>query len=58
MLSGAAMNVVYAASDLESYLSSAVAVSNECPVVISKFIMDAKVKLHLYHSQLLNLPGK
>lgn len=43
VLSGAAMNVAYGDSDLEKYLSSAVAVSKEHPVVISKFIQEAKV---------------
>lgn len=43
VLSGAAMNVAYSHSDLEKYLSSAVAVSKEHPVVISKFIQEAKV---------------
>lgn len=43
MLSGAAMNVAYSHNDLEKYLSSAVAVSKEHPVVISKFIQEAKV---------------
>ena len=43
VLSGAAMNVAYAESDLEAYLGSATKVSREHPVVISKFIMDAKV---------------
>uniref|UniRef100_A0A667ZIH9 Multifunctional protein CAD n=1 Tax=Myripristis murdjan TaxID=586833 RepID=A0A667ZIH9_9TELE len=42
VLSGAAMNVAYSDSDLEKYLSSAVAVSKEHPVVISKFIQEAK----------------
>uniref|UniRef100_A0A3Q4BKN8 Multifunctional protein CAD n=1 Tax=Mola mola TaxID=94237 RepID=A0A3Q4BKN8_MOLML len=42
VLSGAAMNVAYSDSDLEKYLSSAVAVSKEYPVVISKFIQEAK----------------
>lgn len=37
------MNVAYSDSDLEKYLSSAVAVSKEQPVVISKFIQEAKV---------------
>ena len=45
VLSGAAMNVAYTDSDLEKYLSSAVAVSKEYPVVISKFIQEAKVRL-------------
>lgn len=43
VLSGAAMNVAYSDGDLEKYLSSAVAVSKEHPVVISKFIQEAKV---------------
>ncbi|XP_023285846.1 CAD protein [Seriola lalandi dorsalis] len=42
VLSGAAMNVAYSDSDLVKYLSSAVAVSKEYPVVISKFIQEAK----------------
>ncbi|XP_062406509.1 CAD protein isoform X1 [Sardina pilchardus] len=42
VLSGAAMNVAYSDRDLEKYLSSAVAVSKEHPVVISKFIQEAK----------------
>uniref|UniRef100_A0A672S9L6 CAD protein-like n=1 Tax=Sinocyclocheilus grahami TaxID=75366 RepID=A0A672S9L6_SINGR len=42
VLSGAAMNVAYADSDLEKYLNNAVAVSKEHPVVISKFIQEAK----------------
>lgn len=43
MLSGAAMNVAYTDGDLERFLSSAAAVSKEHPVVISKFIQEAKV---------------
>ena len=43
MLSGAAMNVAYNDSDLEAFLGSAVAMSKEYPVVISKFIQEAKV---------------
>lgn len=42
VLSGAAMNVAYSNQDLEAYLKSASQVSKEHPVVISKFIMDAK----------------
>ncbi|KAJ3372469.1 hypothetical protein GGF31_001910 [Allomyces arbusculus] len=42
VLSGAAMNVVYSADDLHNYLSQAVAVSRDYPVVISKFIDEAK----------------
>lgn len=43
VLSGAAMNVAYGDTDLKKYLCSAVAVSKEYPVVISKFIQEAKV---------------
>ncbi|XP_071499632.1 multifunctional protein CAD-like [Diadema antillarum] len=42
VLSGAAMNVAHTHSDLEAFLSSAVALSKEHPVVISKFIQEAK----------------
>ena len=39
---GAAMNVAQTAEVLESYLCQATEVSKEHPVVISKFILDAK----------------
>ncbi|XP_034934748.1 CAD protein [Chelonus insularis] len=42
VLSGAAMNVAYSNQDLETYLKSASNVSKEHPVVISKFILEAK----------------
>eukprot|EP00842_Homolaphlyctis_polyrhiza_P004642 jgi/Hompol1/5179/HPOL_004237-RA len=42
VLSGAAMNVVYSQADLKSYLDMAVKVSRDYPVVISKFIEEAK----------------
>lgn len=42
VLSGAAMNVVSSSEDLENYLLQAVAVSSDYPVVISKFIEEAK----------------
>lgn len=42
VLSGIAMNVAYSDKDLEEYLNSASAVSRDYPVVISKFIKDAK----------------
>lgn len=42
VLSGVAMNVVYTHGDLSSYLNIAVKVSPEHPVVISKFIDEAK----------------
>ena len=42
VLSGAAMNTVYSQDDLESYLKQAVDVSPEHPVVISKYIENAK----------------
>ena len=43
VLSGAAMNVAHSNRDLEMYLTQASAVSKEQPVVISKFILGAKV---------------
>lgn len=42
VLSGAAMNVAHKAEDLEAYLTEASTVSPDCPVVISKFILEAK----------------
>ena len=42
ILSGAAMNVAYNESSLQQYLQAASLVSSEHPVVISKFILDAK----------------
>ncbi len=42
VLSGAAMKVAYNNHDLENYLKVASSVSKEHPVVISKFILDAK----------------
>ncbi|XP_022107145.1 CAD protein-like isoform X3 [Acanthaster planci] len=42
VLSGAAMNVAHTHHDLEAYLSEAAAVSKDHPVVISKFILEAK----------------
>jgi len=42
VLSGAAMNVVYSAEDLSSYLSQAAAVNREHPVVITKYLEGAK----------------
>lgn len=42
VLSGAAMNVAYSDRDLENYLGEATAVSKTHPVVISKFICEAK----------------
>ena len=43
VLSGAAMNVAHSHHDLETYLSEAASVSKDHPVVISKFILEAKV---------------
>lgn len=43
VLSGAAMNVVHSERDLEDYLNLASEVSKEHPVVISKFLLEAKV---------------
>jgi carbamoyl-phosphate synthase/aspartate carbamoyltransferase len=42
VLSGAAMNVVNSQNDLEAFLKLAVEVSKEFPVVITKFIEEAK----------------
>lgn len=42
VLSGAAMNVVYSADDLDNYLTQAANVSRDHPVVISKYIEEAK----------------
>ncbi|XP_058791918.1 CAD protein [Phymastichus coffea] len=42
VLSGAAMNVAHSDNDLQSYLKSAANVSKKYPVVISKFILEAK----------------
>lgn len=42
VLSGAAMNVAHSDNDLEKFLSQAIEVSKKHPVVISKFIVDAK----------------
>lgn len=42
VLSGAAMNVAHTSQDLETYLNTASYVSKEHPVVISKFILEAK----------------
>ena len=43
VLSGAAMNVANSDHDLAMYLGNAMSVSRDHPVVISKFIQDAKV---------------
>uniref|UniRef100_A0A182SV53 ATP-grasp domain-containing protein n=1 Tax=Anopheles maculatus TaxID=74869 RepID=A0A182SV53_9DIPT len=42
VLSGAAMNVAYSNQDLKTYLKHASDVSKEHPVVISKFLIEAK----------------
>ena len=42
VLSGAAMNTVYSEADLEAYLAQAAEVSREHPVVITKYIENAK----------------
>ena len=42
ILSGSAMNVAYDETSLEQYLLAASLVSSEHPVVISKFILEAK----------------
>lgn len=43
VLSGAAMNVAHSHDDLETYLKQASIVSKDHPVVVSKFILHAKV---------------
>ncbi len=48
VLSGAAMNVAHSGSDLETYLKNASTVSKDHPVVISKFLLDAKVPAYFY----------
>ncbi|KAL3419844.1 bifunctional pyrimidine biosynthesis protein (carbamoyl-phosphate synthase) [Phlyctema vagabunda] len=42
VLSGAAMNTVYSQADLEAYLQQAAEVSRDHPVVITKYIENAK----------------
>jgi carbamoyl-phosphate synthase large subunit len=42
VLSGAAMNVIYSKEELEKLLQHATVISNEHPVVVSKFIPNAK----------------
>ncbi|GAA6035223.1 hypothetical protein JCM8097_006426 [Rhodosporidiobolus ruineniae] len=42
VLSGAAMNVVYSGDDLDAYLNQAADVSRDHPVVVTKYIEDAK----------------
>ncbi len=42
VLSGAAMNVIYDASELAGYLKEAIIVSRDHPVVLSEFILNAK----------------
>jgi carbamoyl-phosphate synthase/aspartate carbamoyltransferase len=42
VLSGAAMNVVYSRDDLDAYLTQAANVSREHPVVVTKYIEEAK----------------
>ena len=53
VLSGAAMNVAHSPRDLETYLTMATLVSNDHPVVISKFILEAKVCCLKYFSTLI-----
>ncbi|MBI2597946.1 MAG: carbamoyl-phosphate synthase (glutamine-hydrolyzing) large subunit, partial [Candidatus Diapherotrites archaeon] len=42
VLSGSAMNVAFTEDELKEYLSRAVSVSQEYPVVVSKFILNAR----------------
>ena len=56
------MSVAYSEDDLETYLTRAGKVSKEYPVVITKFILDAKVRCRavvfgLTNSMLLLLPA-
>lgn len=44
VLSGAAMNVAFSDHEMVTYLGNAQSVSSEHPVVISKFIQNAKVR--------------
>ena len=44
VLSGACMNVAHSDAELTSYLGEAAAVNKDHPVVISKFILEAKVR--------------
>lgn len=56
VLSGAAMNVAHSDNDLQTYLKSAASVSKKHPVVISKFILEAKeidVDAVAYHGNIL-----
>lgn len=43
VLSGAAMIVTHNAQDLRKYLNTSTKITKDKPVVISKFIMEAKV---------------
>ena len=47
MLSGAAMNVALNDEELEQYLKDAKIVSEDYPVVISRYILDAQVCISL-----------
>ena len=42
VLSGAAMNVAHSAEDLSNFLKEASVVAKNKPVVLSKFLLDAK----------------
>ncbi|GAA5877417.1 hypothetical protein JCM8547_008793 [Rhodosporidiobolus lusitaniae] len=42
VLSGAAMNVVYSGDDLDAYLNQAADVSRDHPVVVTKYVEEAK----------------
>jgi hypothetical protein len=47
------MNVAHSPQDLETYLSKASAISKEYPVVISKFILEAKVNAPMNRVRLI-----
>ena len=50
VLSGAAMNVVYSGDDLDNYLDQAAEVSRDHPVVVTKYIEEAKVRPRNCHT--------
>ena len=49
MLSGAAMYVAFSDEDLTEYMQNNASVSRDHPVVISKFITEAKVTVVFIH---------
>ena len=58
VLSGAAMSVIHSEEDLNDYLSDSTTISKEYPVVISKFILEAKeidVDAVAYHGKVVRM---